>query len=761
MAEIATAIDTAWRDYNVDGVPASGRHKPLKSEIRSVGDVIEEIAAPRPENFNALAGDNSTDAVSAWESLLSQANGRLVQGTPGATYYVSRPIVATKSINLDLNGAKIRGPAGVLVAERTRYSYTAGAYFTTVQGMSSFTLPVGVTIVKGDLLRLESDTVRETVGTYLYGTYAAVVNVSAGIVIIDVAFEAAYSVDRIYVMEPLHVRVVNGAIDVSGAVQVATGNPAIGIQTTGMFVTAENLSLIGGDYAGIGLNALGHTIRVNGVRCENFKDMGGVPAGGRLGYGVQASGVDVEFGEGTGGSRCKHVLTSATRNVVAQAVRMRGVWGHSPKGNAGADVTTQDGQSSPLYQQAFDIHANVEFAEIGPFRFDGVNSVIAIRNGRAKIHHGDIVHHGSQTDFRQDFLVNIYERAVDEVRLQEICVNCDALGVGDPVVSLTGIEQYWGGAHGDIVGDGISMNGGRLFSLEGSANAPLAASISINSVRFTRVSGVLAGGIRILGDSSPYPLGAIGDLEIRGDFELSTAATPPATSPLPAIRVLYVSSLRSAAGSGSWTADDLTNSQAVVDLGTSSFDMTPPTWIDFSNTRSSCWSMFFNLSTASATAAGPARFHGVDITHNGQNGGFSPGVYTSLTVAPSGPWTFNGARIIDANVGSASANCEDVRASGSHNLDLSGAALSRDPGANFTRGMPGCIKIGSDLIRIRTGTPDIYQDANGELYAAGALTTGVFAVGARCWESAPAGGGVPGRIHIGGGTWKTMAVLGA
>jgi hypothetical protein len=41
MGTIADVISAAWRDYVTDGVPASGAHEPVKSEIRDIGPVIE------------------------------------------------------------------------------------------------------------------------------------------------------------------------------------------------------------------------------------------------------------------------------------------------------------------------------------------------------------------------------------------------------------------------------------------------------------------------------------------------------------------------------------------------------------------------------------------------------------------------------------------------------------------------------------------------------------------------------------------------
>ncbi|TIL94803.1 MAG: hypothetical protein E5Y73_09725 [Mesorhizobium sp.] len=60
--EVAAAFSTAWRDYVIDGVPSSGANKPLKSEIRGIGPIVdaqfvlvrEEIAAVEADTVAAV-----------------------------------------------------------------------------------------------------------------------------------------------------------------------------------------------------------------------------------------------------------------------------------------------------------------------------------------------------------------------------------------------------------------------------------------------------------------------------------------------------------------------------------------------------------------------------------------------------------------------------------------------------------------------------------------------------------------------------------
>ncbi|MER8439297.1 hypothetical protein NKH36_03025 [Mesorhizobium sp. M1312] len=57
--EVAAAFNTAWRDYVTDGVPSSGAHKPLKSDVRLAGAVIQgqvDLASGRLDTLEDNVG---------------------------------------------------------------------------------------------------------------------------------------------------------------------------------------------------------------------------------------------------------------------------------------------------------------------------------------------------------------------------------------------------------------------------------------------------------------------------------------------------------------------------------------------------------------------------------------------------------------------------------------------------------------------------------------------------------------------------------
>lgn len=78
MGTIANAFNGAFRDYTTAGVPASGDHEPVKSEIRGVGPVIETAIA-------AAALGSAASVVKTTRALL-YADLAYVAGTVASVY---------------------------------------------------------------------------------------------------------------------------------------------------------------------------------------------------------------------------------------------------------------------------------------------------------------------------------------------------------------------------------------------------------------------------------------------------------------------------------------------------------------------------------------------------------------------------------------------------------------------------------------------------------------------------------------------------
>lgn len=71
MGDVATGFNTAFREYVVDGVPASGPNPPDKGEAKALGALIEAYVGP-PATVATLVGAAQTlalDHANAWLEL--------------------------------------------------------------------------------------------------------------------------------------------------------------------------------------------------------------------------------------------------------------------------------------------------------------------------------------------------------------------------------------------------------------------------------------------------------------------------------------------------------------------------------------------------------------------------------------------------------------------------------------------------------------------------------------------------------------------
>lgn len=102
--------NTAWRDFNTDGVPASGLHKPVLAEIREWGTGIEALAGQSrpPRNKLALGQSNAViQTAQAWEPspLLSiwSNNNNAPETVTGTEAWIPQPATWVNEINCALS----------------------------------------------------------------------------------------------------------------------------------------------------------------------------------------------------------------------------------------------------------------------------------------------------------------------------------------------------------------------------------------------------------------------------------------------------------------------------------------------------------------------------------------------------------------------------------------------------------------------------------------------------------------------------------
>lgn len=791
IPEGAAVVRTTGREADGDG--GEGEYLVVDDDPDEPGQIDlgggkfgKLISAPHvvtSMTFGAPQDGVTPDDAAFAAQLAYTPPGGIVRPNAGRTLYLSQRASTTKSVHIDLNGCHVIAPKGIVSVGSTRIDITDAAgivlfpgdpptRFVAQEGKLSCDIPLALVglLQEGDIFQDESNDVAVEAGDYTWGQRNRILKLNPpseghpnGEILFARPMNGDYTVHRIKVIDPLDFSIYNGFVDSSGAARALLPgeNPVISVVANVDRFFARDLQLRGNLDAGAGINFLAMDASINDCRADYYLNQYGIPSGGRLGYGISGA-ADVLNIRRSGGSRCKHVISLSSRVLVTEEANVIDCWATSPKGVLANTPPLIDGSGAqPLYQDMIDCHANTRDLKIIRPRTDGINSHIAIRNGHATIENPIMLSRGVMTAFRQDYLINIREAPLRRLTVRDVELYVDPLEAGQVAPSLVGIQQYWAGAHGVVDVRGVRATGGRLFTLEGNAGDPaVSAALSIDEVSITDVHGDIAGGVKITGVSAVNALGAVGKITVTGDYKLAASAQPPGASPLPAVYVIYAASVGQLVAKGLIDGSELTSGLAAVHIGDAAHGMVLPQWMDFGGLKVQAQTMGFAFGSNSATPAGGARFNDLDLVHNLAHGGFSPGVYFSSATSPSLPWTFGGARIADDNPGAADGDsCENVRATGGQNFDLSGATLSRDPGVSFARAFPGLTKVGSADIKIRSSTPNIYQDSVGELRADTKPTTGAFPVGSRCYPRVGVKGSAEHWTYLASGGWTTTGFI--
>lgn len=94
MGEIAAAFNTAFRAWQVDGVPGSGANPPEKAEARALGGLIEAVIGAAPV-LATLVGAAHTLTLDHWNAWLEISHSDTATITVPADADVAFPILAS------------------------------------------------------------------------------------------------------------------------------------------------------------------------------------------------------------------------------------------------------------------------------------------------------------------------------------------------------------------------------------------------------------------------------------------------------------------------------------------------------------------------------------------------------------------------------------------------------------------------------------------------------------------------------------------
>lgn len=716
-----------------------------------MADRLDSIEMPWDSVDKAVNEDNWTKAL---------ATGRPIRAKRRQNYAFANDVKGVTSCPVDFNGSTIIPDKKGFTLRKTKFSYTGGAYFTSTRGAASFPLPAGLLIQRGDMLRLESDEINVSAGTYKHGQYARVSRVDGSTtpatVILTGPFYASYRVDRIYVMEPAVFILRNGRIDLSGAAAVASAdNGIVGAEMIGAMVGVQDMEIIGPEAGSIGIYAEGMTVRVRDSYATGFLEKYGIPNnGGRRGYGFQVGGDDVLV-SATSGDRCKHFVSAAAgRHYVSRTIRLENCQGYNPP--FGAAVVTPDGApiSQPLYQWLIDCHANCEYLYIDKPELEGPNGLIAVRNGWAEVTSPRLRQSEVNYSYANDGAIYVGEAPVRRLNVTNVDWEVDATYQASGIASLIAVNVFDASVNGPISINGANVKGGRLFRVVHNGNAGGFESVEARGIR-----GELSQGIQIVGASAAAPLGPVGKVVLEGQIRQSATYGPIA----PLVDVHYAASLREWAFLGQHDCKAAGGTGFAARIGIGDDNIIMPQLTDMRGLILDANQGAIALQTLSTVPIGVGLLDGARISHNnsGVTTDFSPGVYASLPSQPSKAWTHRGAVITSGAPGQASS--ENIRFSNRSLLDLTGLTINDavnlgvDTSPAAQASLVGYNKPGTVWLPFRGSPPVLWIDPAGRLGADTTPTTAALAAGTVVYMRSPVKGGVAAWTYVAGQGWIATA----
>jgi hypothetical protein len=253
-------------------------------------------------------------------------------------------------------------------------SYT-GQAITMTKGSNTFTIPGGVSVAVGDMIRLTASA--EYVPGYKRGVLTNVVGVSGATATIDILPVADFTAETVVVFTR------TDDVEVEGLIFDNTGSTK---DTNGLIVQGRNANIhhniaYGSEAAGIGLQFLGIGGKLEHNRTYDYLSKY-TTGDGRYGDGLGVSGHNIEVV----GNKCynhKHGLTISVREFATNTVTVRGnVFAQDP--SRFGETFAQGGNVKYLYSGAVDVHGDAENIVFENNEIDGAGFAIAtIRNGRA------------------------------------------------------------------------------------------------------------------------------------------------------------------------------------------------------------------------------------------------------------------------------------------------------------------------------------------------------------------------------------------
>ncbi len=149
--------DNAFRDFTIDGMPSSGRHKPVKSEVREVFVAIKEVTDATSVEVETLklAQRSNHIVLSTWAELAAYPTDNLITGS-GAEV-------------VDDAGTHTDPVVGGTVDNEGVYSYVEGDGWQRVADLGVAVLDARLTTAEGEIDTLQTEIVTALTTTKTLG----------------------------------------------------------------------------------------------------------------------------------------------------------------------------------------------------------------------------------------------------------------------------------------------------------------------------------------------------------------------------------------------------------------------------------------------------------------------------------------------------------------------------------------------------------------------------------------------------------------
>jgi hypothetical protein len=504
-ATLAASGGSALVGFMQAGTGASART--VQAKLRDVVSV---------KDFGAV-GDGTTDDTAAIEraDAVLVLGGEILFGR-GETYLCESTVNIVNAGSLNLNGSTIKASSAItselVLWQRLLNSYSAPSDFTAfsvTQNASSFTIPAGVSLSVGDVVKLRSNTDRIT--QYKHGALVTILGVSGGVAYVNIPFYGGFQVDEIRRFKGFaKMELSNGFIDMTlvGSAPAFT----VGVRVLGSNIFVHGCTFTGSLYAGMGLMVEGDGALIENCKAVGFRNTQGLPGGGRIGYGIGC------YGNNTIVHGCtlinnKHGIASGSRELVSMNVIYKNCFVYED-----ASATASD------YTGSLDMHYNCSgVLLIEDCHVIGHSRLLSLRAPGIVVRGGDYAQSVGDA-----FLVEGFEAPYSNLRIEGIKFfiakpQFALLGISgstaDPVNAIENVSIINCTARADSLGsmvettratpvtnltiEGNRFNGGKIFRTAG-------GSISGTTIR-QNVMTVTADAVRIVLDGG---VSSIADLEI-------------------------------------------------------------------------------------------------------------------------------------------------------------------------------------------------------------------------------------------------------